>query len=58
LSFEERWKFYYKKEIDINNKHGEWDSFKDSSTKNLNSLKIPTKLITITYNDKTIESYE
>jgi hypothetical protein len=23
-----------------------------------NSLNIPTKLITITYNDKTIESYE
>jgi hypothetical protein len=25
---------------------------------NCNDYKIPTKLITITYNDKTIESYE
>ena len=58
LSLEERWKIYYKKELDINRKHPEWDSFEDNAMKNLNSLSVPTKLITIKYNDKKIESYE
>jgi hypothetical protein len=57
LSLEERWKFYYKKELDINRKHPEWDSFEDNAMKNLNSLSVPTKLITIKYNDTTIQSY-
>ena len=58
LSLEERWKIYYKKELDINRKHPEWDSFEDNAMKNLNSLSVPTKLTTIKYNDKKIESYE
>jgi len=40
----------------------EWDMLMGGGIKgdegNCNDYKIPTKLITITYNDKTIESYE
>jgi hypothetical protein len=57
LSLEERWKFYYKKELDINRKHPEWDSFEDNAIKNLNSLGVPAKAITVTRNDKKLESY-
>jgi hypothetical protein len=34
------------------------DDVKDNWIETLNEKNIPTKLITITYNDKTIESYE
>jgi thymidylate synthase len=45
LSLEERWKIYYKKDLDINRKHGEWNSFEQSAQKNLDKLNVPTRTI-------------
>jgi hypothetical protein len=57
LSFEERCELGYKYVDSF-----EWDMLMGGGRKgdegNCNDYKIPTKLITITYNDKTIESYE
>jgi thymidylate synthase len=50
LSLEERWKFYYKRELDIKRTHGEWDSFEDSVIKNLNSLGVPVRAISLMFN--------
>jgi thymidylate synthase len=50
LSLEERWKFYYKRELDIKRTHGEWDSFEDSAIKNLNSLGVPVRAISLMFN--------
>ena len=50
LSLEERWRFYYKKDLDINRKHGEWDSFEQSSQKNLDNLNVPKRAISLMYN--------
>jgi len=50
LSLEERWKFYHKKDLDINRKHGEWDSFEQSSQKNLDNLNVPKRAISLMYN--------
>jgi hypothetical protein len=57
LSFEERHLMYCKsfKNTDDNHK-GSSDI--DKMTKYHNNRNIPTKLITVTYNNKTIESYE
>jgi len=56
LSEEERWRIrfdYYPKD-----KQFPWDRMALPSHRFLDDFNIPTKLITITYNDKTIESYE
>ena len=50
LSLEERWRFYYKKDLDINRKHGEWDSFEQSSQKNLDNLNVPKRAISLMFN--------
>jgi hypothetical protein len=54
LSTLERMEYYGKHYM----KEGEAKSFDDLLKVNYVGLNIPTKLITITYNDKTIESYE
>jgi len=56
LSEEERWRIrfdYYPKD-----KQFPWDRMALPSHRFLDDFNIPTKLITITYNDKTIKSYE
>jgi hypothetical protein len=56
LSEEERWRIrfdYYPKD-----KQFPWDRMALPSHRFLDDFNIPRKLITITYNDKTIESYE
>jgi hypothetical protein len=57
LSLEERSELGYKYVDSF-----EWDMLmgggREGDEGNCNDYKIPTKLITITYNDKTIESYE
>jgi hypothetical protein len=56
LSEEERWRIrfdYYPKD-----KQFPWDRMALPSHRFLDDFNIPTKLITVTYNDKTIESYE
>jgi len=56
LSTEERWRIrfdYYPKD-----KQFPWDRMVLPSHRFLDNFNIPTKLITITYKDKTIESYE
>jgi hypothetical protein len=56
LSTEERWRIrfdYYPKD-----KQFPWDRMALPSHSFLDNFNIPTKLITITYKDKTIESYE
>jgi hypothetical protein len=56
LSTEERWRIrfdYYPKD-----KQFPWDRMALPSHRFLDNFNIPTKLITVTYNDKTIESYE
>ena len=56
LSIEERWKFYYKKDLDINRKHGEWDSFEQSSQKNLDILNVPTRAISLMWNQRSVDT--
>jgi hypothetical protein len=51
LSLEERQNLYFKLNPEFRLVHEDMD-------KHMNKHNIPTKLITITYNDKTIESYE
>jgi hypothetical protein len=56
LSEEERWRIrfdYYPKD-----KQFPWDRMALPSHRFLDDFNIPRKQITITYNDKTIESYE
>jgi hypothetical protein len=57
LSLEERCELGYKYVDSF-----EWDMLmgggREGDEGNCNDYKIPTKLITITYNDKTIENYE
>jgi hypothetical protein len=56
LSEEERWRIrfdYYPKD-----KQFPWDRMALPSHRFLDDFNIPRRLITITYNDKTIESYE
>jgi hypothetical protein len=57
LSLEERCELGYKYVDSF-----EWDMLmgggREGDEGNCNDYKIPTKLITVTYNDKTIESYE
>jgi len=56
LSEEERWRIrfdYYPKD-----KQFPWDRMALPSHRFLDDFNIPTRAITITYNDKTIESYE
>ena len=60
LSLEERAKLLSVKigrEIKETSLHGE-GQFEIEVTQDANAFNIPTRLITITYNDKTIESYE
>jgi hypothetical protein len=54
LSLEERYDIH-KKYITEDKLDLLWEP---ATTENLDKLGVPTKLITITYNDKTIESYE
>jgi thymidylate synthase len=56
LSLEERWKFYYKRELDIKRTHGEWDSFEDSAIKNLNSLGVPDRAISLMWNQRSVDT--
>ena len=61
LSFEERLELWYQKNQSETGKRGIWeiDYIENyEGHKKLNSYNIPTKLITITYNNETIESYE
>jgi hypothetical protein len=62
LSLEERIQFFYKKDCSngkpMADKILKEELKSERIVKTLDSLDIPTKLITITYNDKTIESYE
>ena len=61
LSLRERVKIACKQEngiIPVVPMYGDWDPDKEKMNQFLNENNIPTKLITITYNDKTIESYE
>jgi hypothetical protein len=51
LSLEERQNLYFKLNPEFRLVHEDMD-------KHMDKHNIPTKLITITYNDKTIESYE
>ena len=57
LSLEERWKFYYKRELDIKRTHGEWDSFEDSAIKNLNSLGVPVRAISLMWNQRSVDTF-
>jgi hypothetical protein len=69
LSFEERWdlseKYGYRKkggeipsETETFNGVNEREEFNSMMNDPVMGANLPTKLITITYNDKTIESYE
>ena len=61
LSFEERLELWYQKNKSETGKRGIWEIDyieKYEGHKKLNSYNIPTKLITLTYNNETIESYE
>ena len=61
LSHDERVKIACKQEngiIPVVPMYGDWDPDKEKMNQFLNENNIPTKLITIKYNDKTIESYE
>jgi hypothetical protein len=61
LSHDERVKIACKQEngiIPVVPMYGDWDPTKEKMNQFLNEKNIPTKLITITYNDKKIESYE
>ena len=61
LSLEERLELWYQKNKSETGKRGIWeiDYIENyEGHKKLNSYNIPTKLITITYNNETIESYE
>jgi hypothetical protein len=61
LSLEERLELWYQKNKSETGKRGIWEIDyieKYEGHKKLNSYNIPTKLITITYNNETIESYE
>ena len=69
LSFEERWdlseKYGYRKkggeipsETETFNGVNEREEFNSMMNDPVMGTNLPTKLITITYNDKTIESYE
>ena len=51
LSLEERQNLYFKLNPEFRLVH-------ENMNKQMDKFNIPTKLITITYNDKTIESYE
>jgi hypothetical protein len=57
LSFEERHLMYCKSFENTDDNH-KGSSDIDKMTKYHNNRNIPTKLITVTYNNKTIESYE
>jgi thymidylate synthase len=56
LSLEERWRFYYKKDLDINRKHGEWDSFEQSSQKNLDNLNVPKRAISLMWTQRSVDT--
>ena len=61
LSMEERLELWYQKNQSETGKRGIWEIDyieKYEKKKKLNSYNIPTKLITLTYNNETIESYE
>ena len=61
LSLEERLELWYQKNKSETGKRGIWEIDyieKYEKKKKLNSYNIPTKLITLTYNNETIESYE
>ena len=61
LSLEERLELWYQKNKSETGKRGIWEIDyieKYEGHKKLNSYNIPTKLITLTYNNETIESYE
>jgi hypothetical protein len=61
LTYEERVKIACKQEngiIPIVPMYGDWDPTKEKMNQFLNENKTPTKLITLTYNNETIESYE
>jgi hypothetical protein len=61
LSNDERVKIACKQEngiIPVVPMYGDWDPDKEKMNQFLNEINTPTKLITIKYNDKTIESYE
>ena len=61
LSLEERLELWYQKNKSETGKRGIWEIDyieKYEGHKKLNSYNIPTKVITITYNNETIESYE
>jgi thymidylate synthase len=53
---EERWRFYYKKDLDINRKHGEWDSFEQSSQKNLDNLNVPKRAISLMWTQRSVDT--
>jgi hypothetical protein len=61
LKIEER-ELCWEERYDIHTKYITEDKtdllFEFATNENLNKLGVPTKLITVTYNDKTIESYE
>jgi hypothetical protein len=61
LTIEER-ELCWEERYDIHTKYITEDKtdllFEFATNENLNKLGVPTKLITVTYNDKTIESYE
>ena len=61
LSLEERLELWYQKNKSETGKRGIWEIDyieKYEGHKKLNSYNIPTKLITLTYNNEKIESYE
>ena len=61
LSLEERLELWYQKNKSETGKRGIWEIDyieKYEGHKKLNSYNIPTKLITLTYNNETIEVYE
>ena len=61
LSWEERLELWYQKNKSETGKRGIWEIDyieKYEGHKKLNSYNIPTKLITLTYNNEKIESYE
>jgi len=51
LSLEERWNLYFKLNPEFRLVH-------ENMNKQIDKFNIPTKLITLTYNNETIESYE
>ena len=61
LTYEERVKIACKQEngiIPVVPMYGDWDPTKEKMNQFLNENKTPTKLITLTYNNEKIESYE